>query len=368
MKKNVISCLLLSLLLTGCGTETRAAVHETASSEPAQTSLTEAAVTETETSAAERAVTAARTTASETTAASGTSAVTETAAVTWTTETETTEAETETGAPEETAEADEEPFTETETAQPAAPAVRKTETSGTTQMTGQTTEKTTAKTTAKTTVTTAASSGAAETTTEETFQEEYREYDLSGIQPVLDDTAFIGDSIITGFRKTGMPHSEQVAALVGLRVAHALETVFDVDGSEQTAMEMLEAVQPKNVVCSFGLNDLNMETEEEFTGYYSDLLEAVRETLPDAEVYVLSITPVMHTCTKFSNKKIDRYNDALRAFCEESGEWHFIDVPPELKNCRNGLKTQYSRGDGIHLSQKAYEPFVWQICSGIQNE
>ena len=266
--------------------------------------------------------------------------------------------------PEETAE----PVAETEKANPAAPAVRRTESSGTTQTTGQTTDETAADTTADTAVTTAASSGAAETAADETFPEEYREYDLSGIQPVLDDTAFIGDSIITGFRKTGMPHSEQVAGLVGLGVAHALETVFDVDGSEQTAMEMLETVQPKNVVCSFGLNDLNLETEEEFTGYYSDLLEAVRETLPDAEVYVLSITPVAYNCKSFSNKKIDRYNDVLRAFCGESGQWHFIDVTPELKNSRNGLKTEYSREDGIHLSEKAYEPFVWQICSGIRNE
>ena len=46
----------------------------------------------------------------------------------------------------------------------------------------------------------------------------------------------------------------------------------------------------------------------------------------------------------------------------ENEKWHYADVTAELKNEENALKTNYSSGDGIHLSPDAYYAVLYQLC------
>ena len=46
----------------------------------------------------------------------------------------------------------------------------------------------------------------------------------------------------------------------------------------------------------------------------------------------------------------------------ENDKWCFVDVSAELKNSENALKTDYSSGDGIHLSPDAYHAVLYQLC------
>ena len=349
MKYHILPAI-LAVLLTGCG---QVSAENAAVSEPSETAQqTETTVSETaasESSASTVLTTVVQKAAPATSAATTASAVSTASSTATVTETQTTA---------ETA-AETEPETEPQTTAASVITTKRT-------TKARTTAKTTAETTAAATSETTAPQTAAQTTSGTTLPAEAEIYDLSGYGEIIGDTLFIGDSIITGLRKSGTVPPEHVAALVGLGVRHVMETVFDVDGTEMDAVTAAETIQPKHIICSFGLNDLNLVDEETFLSLYGVLLEAVHAAAPDADVSVLSITPVTSSNQKFSNKKIDRYNDALRAWAEDSGVWHYIDVTAELKNEDNALKENYHRGDGLHLCNAAYYPFLWQICRGLE--
>jgi len=343
---------MLAMLLTGCGQASAEHTSQTAASEPPETvSPTAAAVSETtasETTASTVLTTVTRQSVSVSASVTTASAVS-TASSVAVTETQTTA---------ETA-AETESETEPQTAAPAPATSRTTK--------AKTAARTTVQTTAKTAVKTTAAATAQQTASETaTLPPEAETYDLSGYSEIIGDTLFIGDSIITGLRKSGTVPPEHVAALVGLGVRHVMETVFNVDGTEMDAVTAAETIQPKHIICSFGLNDINLVDEETFLSLYGVLLEAVHASAPDADVSVLSITPVTASNEKFSNEKIARYNEVLRTWAEDSGVWHYIDVTAELMDEENALKARYDRGDGLHLANVSYYPFLWQICREIE--
>jgi len=197
------------------------------------------------------------------------------------------------------------------------------------------------------------------------YDEYYRDYDLSDYKDTFDNTLFIGDSIIYGLRRVESLSKDHIAGLVGLGVRDAMDTQIYVDGNEVDVFTAAKKTTAKNIVCSFGLNDINQISEKKFVAAYRKLLDTLHDAAPKAHLSVLSITPVLHENTKYSNSKIDRYNQALKAMCKDYG-CQYIDITPELKNCLNGLKTDYHRGDGIHLSLDGYQAFLWQIGKALK--
>jgi len=63
-----------------------------------------------------------------------------------------------------------------------------------------------------------------------------------------------------------------------------------------------------------------------------------------------------------SLERCDKLLFLTKRMLEENEKWHFVDVSPELKNSENALKTDYSSGDGIHLSPDAYYAMLYQVC------
>lgn len=186
----------------------------------------------------------------------------------------------------------------------------------------------------------------------------------------LGDCLFIGDSICKGLAFYGVTSMSHTFGLGGVAARNIYDFTFDPgDGSEVTLNELITLKSQPNIVFTMGMNDVNITTPSVYAKNYKKLLENTQAIAPDSELFVFSITPVLHDSEFTENEKIDACNKALREMIEEeqNEKWHFIDISPELKNELNALKTYYSSGDGIHITQDAYYAVLWQFCQQRNN-
>lgn len=195
------------------------------------------------------------------------------------------------------------------------------------------------------------------------IEEFYSSFDFSEEDySFLRECAFVGDSICSGLGHYGIIPMKNVIAQGNIAARNIFDFTFTVDASELSLVSALVNVNPKYVVFSMGINDVNITSEEEYAENYREILSTVEGFLPGAELIVLSITPIDRQSTFTSNENIDSFNKALSEMVAENEKWHFVDVTQELKNSENALKTDYSSGDGIHLSPDAYYAVLYQLC------
>ncbi|MBR6106906.1 MAG: hypothetical protein IKQ39_02765 [Oscillospiraceae bacterium] len=260
------------------------------------------------------------------------------------------------------------------------------------QMTEQTAAQTTTTTTtsATTTTTTATTTTTSETTTTETTTEvtttslpvstigeivtvpaagnpaagdftRSAEYDA-----FLTDTVFVGDSICSGLKVYHILPDDNVMAKGSVAARSIFDYKFDVRGNEFGLTYGLTVLDPKFVVFSMGMNDINMTSAEQYCKNYEYILDTVHSVLPNAKLFVASITPISNDITFSTNDKIDTYNQAIKDYLAGLGKGYgYVDISPYLKNQYNGLKLEYSGGDGIHLAPAAYQAILYQVCEQL---
>lgn len=239
----------------------------------------------------------------------------------------------------------------------------------TTSATTTTTEKITVTTTAETTTTAEETEDEPETsdensdTTLEPVEEEYSKFTFSDeYNDFLSDTVFVGDSICSGLKVYEVLPAKKVVAQGNVAARNIFDFTFRVDGDEMSVLSALVNLKPKNVVFSMGMNDVNITSEEKFCENYGELLRLTEGFLPDAKLYVCSVTPILRESKFTTNKNIDNFNAELKKYLDESEKWTYIDITREMKNSANALKTLYNGGDGVHLSKAAYYAILYQVC------
>jgi len=96
-------------------------------------------------------------------------------------------------------------------------------------------------------------------------------------------------------------------------------------------LEALAAANPKAVYILLGTNVLTRDTElTSFLAYYSLMLDEIKELLPDATIYVQSITPVRPEVREDENhdgmytERFARANNELAALALEKGAISWI--------------------------------------------
>ena len=182
----------------------------------------------------------------------------------------------------------------------------------------------------------------------------------------LSDTVFVGDSICSGLKVYHVLPDDNCMAKGSVGARSIFDYKFDVRGNEFTLTYGLTVLQPKFVVFSMGMNDINMTTAEQYCKNYEYILDTVHSVLPDAKLFVASITPISNDITFSTNDKIDSYNQAVKEYLAGLGKGYgYVDIAPYLKNQYNGLKLEYSGGDGIHLAPTAYQAILYQVCEQL---
>lgn len=179
----------------------------------------------------------------------------------------------------------------------------------------------------------------------------------------LSNVTFVGDSICYGLEVYDYMPPDNVLAVGSVAARNIFDFTFDVDGVEYGIIDAIKKVQPKIIVFSMGMNDINLTTPEQYCSNYMNLLDQAHAAVPSAKLYVASITPISNGIDFNNNTNIDNYNAAIKQFLADSGKGYgYVDIAAYLKDQWNGLSYMYSGGDGIHLKGHAYSAILYQVC------
>ena len=102
----------------------------------------------------------------------------------------------------------------------------------------------------------------------------------------------------------------------------------------------------------YGMNDMKVTDQESFLAAYRGILEDLKQSLPDTDIYVNCILPVRQQTaeTEPAYANISQYNEGLKSLCEEL-KVTFIDNADLVKE-------EYYADDGIHMAPAYYTEWV----------
>lgn len=173
----------------------------------------------------------------------------------------------------------------------------------------------------------------------------------------MDDVVIIGDSITKGYSVYGRLKDDNVLATGSIGIRNVLETEFDYQGYKLGITDILGRKKPKYIFISLGMNDLNWRSEEQYISDFQNFISEIQKVSPDSCIIVTAVTPVSRQTDFTENSKIDLYNEDLRkmVFDYNSDKIYYVNAARYLKGDDNYLISEFSSGDGIHLSAGAYD-------------
>lgn len=184
------------------------------------------------------------------------------------------------------------------------------------------------------------SSGSKETMT-------YHDMDYS----CFDDCAFIGNSRVLDLKNYGL--AENVYASVGLTV----DTVFTekASGSSVVIIDELKGKHFKKVFLMFGDNECGWPNTSVFIKRYAKVIAAVRERVPEAEIYLQSVLPISRAADAkneygCNNAAIKKVNEAIKQLAKDEGV-RYINPAASMTDSQGFLPDE-AASDGVHLRKK----------------
>ena len=187
----------------------------------------------------------------------------------------------------------------------------------------------------------------------------------------FDDACFIGHSLVVGMQNyLGLPNADYYA-VSGISALGLLdydlfpldETYIDENGDTvcetSTIADVLAERSYGKVYIMLGVNELGPETDH-WNMFYSamlDLIDIVEQTQPDAEIYLISITPVTCECSdssvNFNRRNVLRFNEALQQVSRETGAY-YLDAFGAYCDEEGYMPAECVLSDGIHILADCY--------------
>lgn len=185
--------------------------------------------------------------------------------------------------------------------------------------------------------------------------------EFSKYKSTKDDVVFLGDSIFRGGQ-----WGEYFPGLSCRNRGISGQKTLDI----LNRVELIAVNHPKKIFLLVGINDiLDDNSIETLSVNYRKILEAIKSTSPNTEVFPLSILPVNEQkcqdilLKKVTNKIIIEANKHIKSLCEEF-EMVYVDCSPHLQNGNHEMNEEFTI-DGIHLYVDGYlklknciEPYV----------
>ena len=181
-------------------------------------------------------------------------------------------------------------------------------------------------------------------------------------QGVFQDSAFIGDDLFDYLAGYSLIDQSRVSAKEGAKTEDGLASV-----------DKVKALNPKKVFINYGRNDLNFgngRNAETTSDAVAELVTKLKEALPDATIYVVSMMPITQDLeisngTYHTEKDVDALNTALSTKTTAAGA-NYIDITAPFKKNNGYLNDDYT-ADGYTI-RKAYFPFLLNgIAKTINN-
>ena len=114
------------------------------------------------------------------------------------------------------------------------------------------------------------------------------------------------------------------------------------------------------VYIEFGLNEIYL-AEGDFTASYTRIIDRIRSVMPEAQIYVMALTPVTKARSdqgQFTMERINLYNAALYEMCKEQNCW-YLDICTPLEDENGYLPDSLGGWDASpHLSVDGY--LMWE--------
>ena len=171
-------------------------------------------------------------------------------------------------------------------------------------------------------------------------------------QEDFSDAVFIGDSRTVGLQQNGGLANAKFFCGTGLNVETAMTkpVVTLADGSKGTVVDALRQTPCQRVYVMFGVNELGWPSAGSFKKKYVELIQALRQAQPEAEIYVQSILPVSKKKSDsdpvINNANINRFNEQIQKMAEEKGAV-YLEVNKALMDSAGALPAGAAT-DGIH--------------------
>ncbi len=190
---------------------------------------------------------------------------------------------------------------------------------------------------------------------------EYTGYKLMETAAVSDeffqDAVFIGDSLMVSIENRRVLKQANFLATIGCSIKSATTSrIFQHKNKKHTLEEMLTELNPNKIYVMLGSNSLCVIKAEEALEDYKALLDKIKETSPNAVIFIMSV-PLMrdHAFKKYG--KVDTmkgrfllYNKGLKELALEYNAY-YMEISELLVAGKHGVPVrEYYTGDGIHLS------------------
>lgn len=189
------------------------------------------------------------------------------------------------------------------------------------------------------------------------------------------DATFVGDSLTQGLQlySTGLPNAHYCAyKSSGPQVVVNNTECTRADGGKEIPLEALVASAPKRIYVLYGTNVLVRDGDySSFLAYYDQMLTMIQEALPEAEIYVQSITPVKASVRRekagLYKERLMRINDELAALALQHG-CSFVNLWDALCDEEDNLRADYAAGDGIHMGPSGYTAWVEYLARHVRED
>ncbi|MGN0383477.1 MAG: GDSL-type esterase/lipase family protein, partial [Eubacterium sp.] len=136
----------------------------------------------------------------------------------------------------------------------------------------------------------------------------------------FENSLFIGDSRMEGFYM----HSGITTGTFYVKKGLSLSKIYDekfikIKGRYKTIFGAMENQNFDKVFIMLGLNELGWPYIDTFQERYSDFVANIKNSQPDAEIYILSILHVSEEKSSeddiYNNKNVNKFNKAIKKMC-----------------------------------------------------
>lgn len=122
----------------------------------------------------------------------------------------------------------------------------------------------------------------------------------------------------------------------------------------------------KYAFINMGTNDLWMEPKDAYKEYVQ-YLEGIRKKNPKVILFIESTTPVREEKSgHLTNKNVDTLNRLMKGYCKKQKDIYYIDVTSCLRDADGRLADSYCSDGFVHLSMKAYEKWMEEVCRFVR--
>jgi len=172
----------------------------------------------------------------------------------------------------------------------------------------------------------------------------------------FNDACFIGNSLVDGLSYYSGLNTPTYYSTTGMTVlsANYKYEFYSPIGTYETAVGAAAAGDYSKIYIELGINEIGMEVWE-FIYYYSRIIDGLQSSLPDADIYILSLTPVntkRDSGGVFTMANVNAYNEALKLLTIEKG-CYYLDCVSTMVD-ETGFLSNRDTWDGVHFYEHKY--------------